>query len=418
MASTVTAAFAPSVPISSGQRVYLSPRASPRQSSRPVNSRVCRCSAASAKAPLPPKSSSQEPSLPCLEPASGTPGVRALRDALALVFQGANSADAALEDVLAPSCGWESPVLGADNREGIAKCLEEFAAFVLDPVIMFTGENEESGGPVRLEWLLSFTQPLPWRPRITVSGRSFVSLDEARTIVTQIVDEWDVSPWSVVRQALPRVADMVWLYAAPHAELDFGTRKLLKNHSGYSVVRVAARPEILVESELGEKEFAIVTAVPAVPPYAFVGGLRRLEEYSTVSPISVRITGELRCEFSIPVPGTIFGSSNRAPLPAHPSEDVRVVLSPARKCAVLRYRGFASEELFESKLAMLVEKLKSDGYLEAGQAVDRSRVWARSYDSKIGFNTASQVAIGTCGATGGFPPRWNELLVELPEISD
>lgn len=405
------------VPLPISRRHHVPPQRSTLispQAATPIRYRVCCSSTPSAQASRSPKSFPRESTLPSLEPPSNSPAAQALRDALAHIFRGEELADVALRDTIAPSCTWNSPLVSANGRDEVAKYLADFSGFVLGPVIMITGEEDESDGRVRLEWLLSFTQPLPWRPRVTVSGRSFLSLDEKRAHVVEIVEEWDASTWSVARQILPRLADIVWLYAAPHAELDFGTRKLLKKENGYSIVRVAARPEMCVDCLLSENEFAVVTAVPAIPSYAFVGGLRRLENYSTVSPISVRQTGELRCEFSIPIPGTIFGSSKEAPIPPHPSADVRVALSPARTCAVVRYRGFAAEKLFESTLERLVDKLRRDGYLPSGQAVDRSCVWARSYDSKVGFNGSSEVAIATCGATEGIPPRWNELLIELP----
>jgi SOUL heme-binding protein len=354
----------------------------------------------------------QWPEPPCRCAASG-----ALRDALCAIFRGEREASPSLAKALSSSCSWSSALVDAKDRAGAAKTLKEFTGFVIDPVILFTDEQEESGGQIRLNWLLSFTYPTPWRPQVTVSGQSLLALNAERDKITNIVDEWDASPWTIIEQARPRLSDILWLYPAPHAETDLGTRKLLASHKGYKLVRVAARPEMRIESQLlRENEVDMVTAFPAIPPYAFNGGLRRRENYSTVSPIAVRHLGGVEYEYAIPIPGTIYGSSRATPLPVHPSEKVRIVMTSPRRCAAIRYGGFASSKIFEEKLKTLLANLERDGYVPAGFVVDRARVWARQYDSKIGFNGKSEVAIGTSGGSAyGIPPRWNELLVELPE---
>lgn len=340
-----------------------------------------------------------------------------LRDALASIFRGESEVTVALTRALSPSSAWSSALFETDDRVGSVKALETFMGFVLEPVILFTGETEDADGVIRLDWLLSFIYPTPWRPPVTVSGHSLLTLNPGKDRVTNIVDEWDASPWTVIDQARPKLSDILWLYPAPHAETDVGTRKLLAKCKGYRIVQVAARPEMRITGELqNEKEVRMITAFPGIPPYAFNGGLRRRENYSTISPISIRNLGDRRYEWCVPIPGTIFGSSLSTPLPVHPAEEVRVVLTPSRRCAVLKYSGYADVDSYEKKLKILLAKLERDGHLPVGHEVDRSRVWARQYDSKIGFNGKSEVAIGTGGGSAyGIPPRWNELLIELPE---
>ncbi|QUS62019.1 DUF2358 domain-containing protein [Synechocystis sp. PCC 7339] len=48
-------------------------------------------------------------------------------------------------------------------------------------------------------WTLSWTTPLPWKPRIAISGRSELTLNKAGLIISHI-DYWDCSPWDVVKQ--------------------------------------------------------------------------------------------------------------------------------------------------------------------------------------------------------------------------
>lgn len=48
-------------------------------------------------------------------------------------------------------------------------------------------------------WSLSWTTPLPWKPRIIISGRSELLLNEHEKIISHI-DYWDCSRWEVIKQ--------------------------------------------------------------------------------------------------------------------------------------------------------------------------------------------------------------------------
>jgi hypothetical protein len=181
-------------------------------------------------------------------------------------------------------------------------------------------------------------------------------------------------------------------------------------------VRTAARPVLLVQAELPKEDQIYVRAVPALPNDAFVGGLRRMEDYATVSPISVRCVDENLFEWEVPVPGSMYGNSAMHP-PSHPSPNAHFTLSRTRLFAVVRFRGYALVDAFQSKLEVLLTGLRVDGILADGATVDQSRVWARSYDSKVGFNSRGLLAIATYGSTRGIPPRLNEIAIEIPSES-
>lgn len=56
---------------------------------------------------------------------------------------------------------------------------------------------------IETRWTLSWTTPLPWQPRIAISGRSELMLNEQNLIISHI-DYWDCSRWDVLRQHFPR----------------------------------------------------------------------------------------------------------------------------------------------------------------------------------------------------------------------
>jgi hypothetical protein len=48
-------------------------------------------------------------------------------------------------------------------------------------------------------WTLSFTAPVPWKPRMAIPGWSELTINEQGLIVSHI-DRWDCSRWAVVQQ--------------------------------------------------------------------------------------------------------------------------------------------------------------------------------------------------------------------------
>jgi hypothetical protein len=58
---------------------------------------------------------------------------------------------------------------------------------------------QQTGSDIRTDWTLSWTTPLPWQPRIQISGWSELKLNEAGLICSHI-DYWHCSKWDVLKQ--------------------------------------------------------------------------------------------------------------------------------------------------------------------------------------------------------------------------
>lgn len=52
---------------------------------------------------------------------------------------------------------------------------------------------------IKTEWTLSWNTPLPWKPRIYISGWSELNLNSEGLIISHI-DYWYCSPWDVIKQ--------------------------------------------------------------------------------------------------------------------------------------------------------------------------------------------------------------------------
>ncbi|OUC11856.1 MAG: hypothetical protein B0A82_25430 [Alkalinema sp. CACIAM 70d] len=60
----------------------------------------------------------------------------------------------------------------------------------------------QDGPNLRTDWTLHWTTPLPWQPRIAISGWSELITNEQGLIISHI-DYWHCSRWSVLQQHFP-----------------------------------------------------------------------------------------------------------------------------------------------------------------------------------------------------------------------
>ncbi|MDY7020682.1 MAG: DUF2358 domain-containing protein [Cyanobacteriota bacterium] len=58
---------------------------------------------------------------------------------------------------------------------------------------------------IKTRWTLSWTTPLPWKPRVAIPGWSELKLNAEGLIVSHI-DYWDCSRLDVVKQLLPKTS--------------------------------------------------------------------------------------------------------------------------------------------------------------------------------------------------------------------
>jgi hypothetical protein len=58
---------------------------------------------------------------------------------------------------------------------------------------------EKREDTIHTEWTLCLTSPLPWKPRLSIIGRSELTIDRDNLIASHI-DYWHSSPWDVIKQ--------------------------------------------------------------------------------------------------------------------------------------------------------------------------------------------------------------------------
>ncbi|MGB3208088.1 MAG: DUF2358 domain-containing protein [Crinalium sp.] len=63
-------------------------------------------------------------------------------------------------------------------------------------------EINQLGDTIKTRWTLSWTTPLPWKPRIAIPGWSELNLN-AEKLIDSHIDYWDCSRFDVIKQHLP-----------------------------------------------------------------------------------------------------------------------------------------------------------------------------------------------------------------------
>jgi Uncharacterized conserved protein (DUF2358) len=58
---------------------------------------------------------------------------------------------------------------------------------------------KQDGNKIKTEWTLNWNSPLPWKPKISISGWSELSLD-ADNLICSHIDYWHTPPLEVVKQ--------------------------------------------------------------------------------------------------------------------------------------------------------------------------------------------------------------------------
>jgi hypothetical protein len=53
---------------------------------------------------------------------------------------------------------------------------------------------------VKARWTMSWDAPLPWKPRISVTGWSDLTLDMAGELIISHIDYWECTKFDVIKQ--------------------------------------------------------------------------------------------------------------------------------------------------------------------------------------------------------------------------
>ena len=72
-----------------------------------------------------------------------------------------------------------------------------------DPLLELHSLNTD-GNKIDTRWTLTWTTPLPWKPRVRIPGRSQLTVSD-RGLVQSHIDYWDCSKWDVVKQHFRQV---------------------------------------------------------------------------------------------------------------------------------------------------------------------------------------------------------------------
>jgi hypothetical protein len=106
-------------------------------------------------------------------------------------------------DIYAEDVYFKDPLNEFRGVERYKKMID-FMGRWFQQVEMDLHDIRQTGQQIDTEWTLHWTSPLPWQPRISIPGRSELTVNQDNQIVSHI-DYWHCSRWDVLQQhLLPR----------------------------------------------------------------------------------------------------------------------------------------------------------------------------------------------------------------------
>ena len=102
-------------------------------------------------------------------------------------------------DVLLENSGsmkWDNNV--CDTYKEMKDLFDGFSDFFLDPYVMSYDINmNEKTNAMEIDYQMSFTYPLPWRPRVIIPGKASLSMNTELSKITSISEKWDITPTKI-----------------------------------------------------------------------------------------------------------------------------------------------------------------------------------------------------------------------------
>ena len=168
----------------------------------------------------PPSSSTPPP------PPSSPPAAPDRTEVMARRFEGAwrygLAGEATFERMVSPDAEWKAfNGEGGRGAKGVAERLKGMGEFYIDPTFSVTNVAPSGSGGAggaeawTVDWMFSGTWPLPWRPRVRVSGVARVETTDEGEVIRRVEDTW-TAPKSlgaiVSSQLQPRFFDLLNIF--------------------------------------------------------------------------------------------------------------------------------------------------------------------------------------------------------------
>jgi len=116
-----------------------------------------------------------------------------------------------------PEVKWSNPYTSSASE--VFGALKQVKDFFLDPKLMIFQYVKESDNSFSMEYQLSLTYPIFWRPRIIIPGKIFVKLNNDCSKAVDIVEKWELSLGDIIfKQFFPRIWDIWHLLQSPVSE--------------------------------------------------------------------------------------------------------------------------------------------------------------------------------------------------------
>jgi hypothetical protein len=104
--------------------------------------------------------------------------------------------------IYAPEVYFKDPMNQFRGRDRYQQMIQFIDTWFINPQLQLH-DIKRTGSQIRTDWTLSWTTPLPWKPKISIPGWSELGLNDEEQVVSHI-DYWHCSRLEVLRQHFSR----------------------------------------------------------------------------------------------------------------------------------------------------------------------------------------------------------------------
>jgi hypothetical protein len=98
-----------------------------------------------------------------------------------------------------PQVYFKDPMTEFRGCDRYQKMIQFITTWFVEPELVLHHIERQDDHHIRTDWTLSWTTPLPWKPRTTISGWTELTLNDQDKITSHI-DYWHCSKWQVLKQ--------------------------------------------------------------------------------------------------------------------------------------------------------------------------------------------------------------------------
>ncbi|EME32087.1 GTP:GDP antiporter/ protein homodimerization [Galdieria sulphuraria] len=332
---------------------------------------------------------------PTQVPLKYIPVVDEFQKAILKVFR--DSSSESLEQLLAEDCVWKNCIKTVKGKHEIIDVFTRLVSFFVEPSIYLAETwdeklklSSEANLTAVLQWTISATWPIFWKPVAVYSGYSLLLCNQ-QGLVTYIEDFPSNPPWKILWNVLYSIRYIYFAVVADPPESVCSNRKLIQWNGRYTLWEEVSHIRWEYTSNEIESLEGVFSCLPVLPAEIFTDKFTRNETILWTTPLFFRIdvdSSPKEMTWSFPYP-IRFAMSHSDMQPGVKRRQI----AAGRRVASKAWFGDITRNQLYNLVEDFVKCLKMDGLLNESRSTNHLEIWWESPNCYLGFNRSGQLTL-------------------------